>query len=384
MDRRTFLKTTTAAAAATSASAGAVRGATRLNDTPSTPASPSTHASGHASGHAIVQSRHEFQISLPPQSTGSLLDAAHQLGRDITLASNGRLIFNFIEQQQTSAETIAAGHSDGAFGLLSHICNSPALSVFSGIPGKAPPAEFLMTWYEAGAAAMFLDECAADFDLAALIAGHSGNTTGLWSDRPIDGLSDFTAANINVPGLGKCVVETLRRTTPPQPDKTHQTLANLIEYTCGPLHSDRLYADAPDHSTASPTAPSTIWYRRGIHNSGHANHLVLAARKWHSLSAGDQLLILSLTRAAAHSDLARARAEMQTIAPAVLNAAAIGLHELPKVVQTAIDDAAHRTIENEIDKASETVRRAWQAQQGFTSLFEADQPTTTGQEFDIS
>ena len=185
MDRRSFLKTTTAAAAASTATVGAVQ------------------AGQAVTKPAIIAARSEMQIAATPQ----IADAARRLTRDITIASGGRIVINVVEAAVT-ADSIAAGGCDGAVGHLSEMCAAPELSLFSGLPGTlaVSPAD-LLAWHEAASGTLFLEEAVAPYDLMALIAGHSGSGTGLWANAEIDGLRAFAAAETSTPGLGRLIAE---------------------------------------------------------------------------------------------------------------------------------------------------------------------------------
>ncbi len=329
MDRRTFLKTTTAAAA-TTAAVSAVRadanGAADIQlQTGQVLAAP-----------GLIQQRHEWRIAMP--SDVVLADAARQLVRDIEIASAGRIVVQFAETDGDSAASIAAGRCDGTYGSLADICDAPELALFSGLPGsRAETPQHLFTWYSAAGGTMFLDEVAADRGLAVLIAGHSGPATGLWADREIDSLRSFAEAGLTSPGLGRHVHERLRKAF--QPDSPAGR-AKLQEYPHSPLLA----------MAAIAGTGNSIFYRDGIHAQGHARMLVLAAKAWNALGPADQMMVRALTTSATHQELAQALVHRRMVTRSVMAAAGLSTRALPADVSSALDYAAREVIQELPDR----------------------------------
>lgn len=307
MDRRSFLKTTTAAAAASTASVSAVQAA----------AAPTAPAVGTA--------RTELRVAVAP----NLGDAAHALARDIEIASAGRVVINLADSG-ANADQIRAGHCDGAFGHLPEICSAPELSLFSGLPGTlAVSPEYLLAWLEAAGGSMFLDEVAAQYDLAAMVAGHSGAGTGLWASSDVDGLAAFASARMTSIGLGPAIAERIRA-----------AFGAVSPSSSGPLHLEEMALAPMEAFLALAPGRRQIWYRDALHSQGFATALVLSRTAWDRLAASDQLLLTTLTRAAAYADIARGRVGDRLVAPAVMRSLPLRRERLAADIVIALQHAA--------------------------------------------
>ena len=335
MDRRSFLKTTTAAAAST-ATVGAV------------------HASPAVASPAITAARTQIRVAADP----AVADAARRLTRDIGIASDGRIAIEFVEATAT-AKTIGAGHCDAAFGYLSEICAAPEMSLFSGLPGPlAVSPEILLAWHISAGGDLYLEEVAAGFDLMAVLAGHSGAGTGLWASAEIDGLAEFAAAEISTVGLGRPIADRISEAFGQAP--TAAGRQSLVEVTLPPMEA---FLNLPAKSRQ-------VWYRDGLHAQGFAATLVLSRATWDKLSASDQLLIAALARAATHGDILRARVNDRMHASFVMNSLPIRLAPLASDIVQAIQhtaiDLVHQAMsrQREISQAFEAYGAFYKAMLG--------------------
>lgn len=324
MDRRSFLKTTTAAAAASTATVGVVQAA-------SAPAAP-----------AVVTARNELQVAVAP----GLGDAAHALARDIEIASAGRIVIH-LGDGRAAADRIHAGSCDGVIGHVAEICSAPELSLFSGLPGSlAVSPEYLLAWLEAGGGSLFLDEAAAGYGLAAMVAGHSGAGTGLWASDEVDGLAAFAAARTRSIGLGPAIVERIG--------------AAYGARSSAPLHLEEMALAPMEAFLALPPEHRQIWYRDALHAQGFATALVLSRTAWDRLAPSDQLLLTTLTRAAAHADIARGRVGDRLVAPAVMSSLPLRRERLAADIVLALQhtatDVAHQVMARQVHS-----ERAFQA-----------------------
>ncbi|MFT5507064.1 MAG: TRAP-type mannitol/chloroaromatic compound transport system substrate-binding protein [Hyphomicrobiaceae bacterium] len=339
MDRRTFLKTTTAAAAVTTATGVAHAG---------------VNAGTDIAAPAIVTSRQELRIGVP--SEPRLKDAAQLFAREIEAASGGRIVMHLTDASGPALTALEGRTIDGAFGHLPELCAAPELSLFTGLPGDlAFSPENLMTWLNAGAGSMFLEEAAATFDLAALTAGHSGAGTGLWANRPLNGLDDIANAQIDTLGLGRGLLNSIQSASPSSSSITPHV--RLVEAAAQPMQA---YAELPD-------AVRQNWYRDGLHRQGFATSLVLSLAAWHNLSAGDQLLLQTFALAATHHDLAAASTNSRLVTPAVMESLPVDVRTLPPIIETTIQQASTQLVRDAM-AANETMDRAFQA---YSSFFEA-------------
>ena len=350
MDRRTFLKTTTAAAATSTAVVSAQAGQT---------ARESARDNVHAPN--IVASRCELQVAVP--TAPHLADAALQLTRDIEIASGGRIILHRTARELAPpARMIGANGLDGAFGALPDICSAPELSIFTGLPGDlALPPDDLLVWLEAAGGAMLLDERSADYGLTSFITAHSGAQTGLWASNAVSDLRTFAAADISTYGLGSAVVAHLRSAFG-QPFETDEEAAvSLIELSAEPLQG----------ALQLPAPTRTIWYRDGLHQQGTATALVLARDVWHRLPPGDQKLIETVTRAAVHNSLAQRKASDRLFAPAIWASLPTKRIPLPIAVSQAIRHTATQVCTAALT-SNPTIDKIYRA---YSAFFEASTGT---------
>lgn len=364
MDRRTFLRTTTAAAAASTATAGAVHGAP----------SRSVAADGTFAAPPAIPQRHELQIQVP--SAPHLVDAASEVLREISQASSGRFVFQLNESATPAASTISDGTCHGAIGHIAQVCEMPALSTFSGMPdGASSSLEALLAWYAAAAGDMYLDECAAEFGLTAMITGHTGNNPGVWATRPLTDLQDFATATIETVGTGpgsmiSTVIAEIRRNRSPQGESARAS--------GGDLAAVYLDATASAVTAFSAIAPERrkVWYADGIHSSGHASMLFLARTTRETLSSGDRILIQAITRAAVHRDLARTQANQALLQNHLFASTGIMMAALPPDISDALHNSAKDVCADIIARAPPSVRRANQALTSFAAAF-AQPPSAT-------
>ena len=327
MDRRTFLKTSTVAAAASTATVGAGQ----------TMAAP-----------AVCASRAELQIAAAP----NMADAARALTRDIEIASDGRIVINLVEAA-ARADEIKAGGLDGTIGLLSEICAAPELALFSGLPGAmAVSPENLLAWHEAAGGGMYLEEAAAQFNLTAFISGHSGAATGLWAGSEIPDLRTFAQAQIVTTGFGHAIVGNISGAySQPVAQRSQIT---LVEAALAPMEA---FLNVPPDCRQ-------IWYRDGLHNQGFATALVLSRDAWDKIGPGDQLLIATLARAAAYGDVARSRVSDRLVAPAVMNSLPVRHEPLAAEITVAIQHAAAEIVHDAMSRNA-AMNRAFQAYGAF-------------------
>lgn len=334
MDRRTFLKTTTAVAA-TSTAVGTAHAQQSAEAFPA----PASHTA-----------RRELRVGVP--SSPYLADAALTLMRDIEIASEGRIVLRSIETASPGT-SIASGQTNAAFGHITEICSAPELALFSGLPGDlALSPDTLLTWHTAAAGDMYLDEAAAHFGLTALVAGHGGPSTGLWASHEFDNLRGFATAEISTIGLGKIVSNELTEAFGEPIGKTR-----LVEATTAPL----------DAISEVPEANRQTWYNQSIHDQGHAISFVIARDAWYSLTPGDQLLIKTIADAAAHRDLARISASNRLVAPAVLANLSLVRKPLPADVVAAIRHTSRQVVHQEFSR----IPRMQPAFQAYQAFFEA-------------
>lgn len=336
MDRRTFLKTSTAAAAATTATAGAARAGTKL-ETP-----------------AIVASRIEFAIGVSPG--GHARDATEQFASSVQMATGGRIIFN-VTDAPVPIGAFTSGSLDGAAGSLADLCGAPSLALFTGLPGELGLApELHLSWLSAAGGNLFADEGSAEFGAKPLLIGHTGDQPGLWSNAEVRGLKEFAHAELRVHALGNQIVDRLRESFMPSAPSEPLTI-ELTEFLSDPLLA--LMHVAPEGNA--------IWYRDGIHKHGFATSLVLSLDRWHALSGADQALLEALARTALQSAIERDRVNRRLVLPGLLQAHTIQRRPLPADVAAAIAHTATAVTHDAMNESAATSR----AFQAYGTFYEA-------------
>lgn len=282
MDRRDFLKTTSAAAVAAGAAS----------------ASATAHAS--AAAPAVLSGARQLTLA---SSWGADLPGtgADRLARRIETASDGRYRIE-IRSDATAAADLSYGSAHRHAGL------HRALAVFAGLPfAQGLDAAALQIWLAAGGGAMLWDELAAEFGFKPLVAGHTGASTGVWAAIRLEGTSDLAGARVHVQGLAGDVLRDLGATPAAiAPEDLRAALADgrlqAAEWL-GPL-----VAGAPD---LQPLAQRL--YQPGFNGNGALLSLDVAKPLWDGMSAAGRTIFeacaaqeyhLSLTDAAAHALIA--------------------------------------------------------------------------------
>jgi TRAP-type mannitol/chloroaromatic compound transport system substrate-binding protein len=281
MDRRGFLKTTSAAAVA----AGAASAATPAAAGEAAPIAAPAIASGVR------------QLTLTSWHGGDLAGlGTHRLVRSLETATDGRCRI---------VAAADAASSDLTYGFASrHAGLHRAFQVFAGLPlsqGLDAPAQ--LTWLAVGGGAMLWDELAAQFGFKPLVVGHTGPSAGLWAAARLEALADLAGARFHVEGLAGDVVRALGA-MPVTLDGDNVRLAladgrlDAVEWL-GPLA-----AVPPD---LRPPAPRL--YHPGLNRHGLLLSLAVAKPVWDAMSPADQAIFeacaaqeyqLSLADAAAH------------------------------------------------------------------------------------
>jgi TRAP-type mannitol/chloroaromatic compound transport system substrate-binding protein len=286
MDRRDFLKTTGAAAVAAGTAAGA-------------PATASEAEAGSQSAGPAVLSGIQV-LTLTSTSPTDLPGAgAERLARRIEAATDGRFR---IELQGGPDE------ADLFFGVA-HLAAHPAFAFFGGLPfGHGLEAASMQTWLGPGGGQMLWDELAWAHGFKPLVAGHTGESAGVWARARLERTSDFAGQRIVVSGVAADVLRSLGATPVEfEPADIKPALADgrigAAEWP-GPLA-----AVAPDLQPLTQRL-----YRPGFHPAGTLLALGVRRQVWEHLTVADRAIFeacsaeayhLSLTDAHAHALLAR-------------------------------------------------------------------------------
>ena len=279
MDRRDFLKTTSAAAVAAGAASAAA-------------------SEAQAAAPAVLSGIRE--LTLASSSRDLPGSGADRLARRIETASDGRYR---IELASAGAD---ADLTYGGAGR--HAGVHRAFAFFAGLPfSQGLDAPALQTWLAAGGGTMLWDELGAEFGFKPLVAGHTGPSAGVWAAARLEAPSDLVGARLHVDGLAGDVLRDL--------GAAPATLA--AENLRAALSDGRLQAVewmGPLAAAAPDLQPlAQRLYLPGFNRNGLLLSLGVKKHLWDGMSAADRAIFeacaaqeyhLSLTDAAAHALIA--------------------------------------------------------------------------------
>jgi TRAP-type mannitol/chloroaromatic compound transport system substrate-binding protein len=280
MDRRDFLKTTSAAAVAVGA-ASAPAGALDLGQAP-----------------AILSGARELTLS--SLRAGPPGEGSDRLARRIETATDGRY--------RIVAWTHGA-HPDLSYGTAYHY-ESPhrAFAFFAGLPfSQGVDASALQTWLAVGGGAMLWDELAAEHGFKPLVAGHTGPGVGVWATSRLETSRDLAGATLHAEGLAGDVLRALGAVPAEfSPNELHAALAD------GQLQAAEFLGPfaAVTHDLQPP---AQRLYQPGFNRNGLVLSLNVSRPLWDSMSTADRAIFegcaaqeyqLSLADAAAHALIA--------------------------------------------------------------------------------
>jgi TRAP-type mannitol/chloroaromatic compound transport system substrate-binding protein len=335
MDRRDFLKTTGAAAVAAGTAAATPAGEAEGGSTPAAPALLSG-----------VQ-----DLTLASTSPTDLPGAgAERLARRLEAATGGRF--------RIEVRCVAAGEdADLSFGSA-HNPAHPAFAFFAGLPlDHGLDAASLQTWLGAGGGQMLWDELAAAHGFKPLVAGHTGDSAGVWATARLETPSDLVDMRIAVSGLAGDALRALGATpVEVAPEALKAALADgrvAAAEWLGPLA-----AVSPDLQPLTQRL-----YEPGLQRTGALLALGVRRALWERLTTADQAILeacaaqeyqASLTDAQAHALIAR-----QVAAPEKWPVRLAFPAGLAAAVEVAAQDIVARLAE--FDAAARRIHDSYQA-----------------------
>lgn len=315
MDRRTFLKSSTAAAALPTGAAVA------------TTSPAPNHEPGEHRGNTGRYGSNHLRLATPRHAL--LRDAADHLGERLRQVTGGLIAIEWHETSSDPAsvrDLITTGERDGAFGIAPDLLDEPGLSLFAGLPGSIGlTPDQLLAWHTIAGGNMLLDEIADGIGVKVLTAGHSGAQPGLWATRDLADLRDVAATGIEAAGLGRLVWDHISEPfANPIPD------ARATEFPADPVIALR---DAR-------SADLKYLFRDGLHEHGFALSLVLSRDAWDCLDRTSQAVLAAVASDATHQAVAVAAYNRRAILPAIAKAEAIHVRPMPGILRQAIDHTA--------------------------------------------
>ncbi len=362
MDRRDFLKKTSAAAAATAggtAFAGAA-GAQALSAQPlGQPPGPAPLAAP-----AVIGGARSLTAIVPDHTAlhGSS-DSARRLFREIETATDGRYRFEMTSTHQSSPglSGIIDGKADAAFSSPHEdMAHHKAFAYFAGLPaGLGMDAAGLQSWMVMGGGEL-LDELTADFGVKSLLAGHLGATPALWATSEITTLDDLKSRRLSVPGLGHEVLAAIGASFPVAYRWSSETAARQL--VSG-------QTDAADVGGAFTALQSGIMdkahfaYESALNPHGSTLALHVSASVWDGMSNADRLIVSSLASAAYHSALSENLAHEALARRIASSAHGVTFKPLPTEISGAMTGVAGAIFAHTatIDRLSERINARYMA-----------------------
>ncbi len=280
MDRRDFLKTTSAAAIM---AAGALA-----------PAATSA-AVGSPAAPAISVRRLKFAMAWPDNGVG-LGDSGRRLACRISELTERRIV---IEHVDAAARASADLYFDTDH---SRIDRHPAFAYFAGLPGSSalPPGD-LVGWLTVGGGEALWDDLARPLGVKPLLAAHAGVRPIVWSKRPIATLEDIADLRLFVRGLTRDVARGLgaEAVVMPEAELASRLAAGVIEAADG---GDALRSSVTGIAANAPHGMAGCF---GTAGSTVALNVTLSV--WESLAEGERSAIRAATRDEFRTSMAEAR-----------------------------------------------------------------------------
>jgi TRAP-type mannitol/chloroaromatic compound transport system substrate-binding protein len=297
MDRREFLKSTGAAAAAATAVT------TAATDTAAaTLATPS-----------VAKGLRELRLAISwEESSAGAADWARRLAQNISQMSGGRYR---IVPEFNAADGIAAvraGEADLYFGAVDHLGAHRGLAFFAGLPGDLGISpDRLQAWISVGGGQALWDDLAGDLGIKPLLAAHTGSQSYLVATERIDSMGALAGRKAQLHGLARDVGRGLGlepvSLAPGQIADAMQRGEVLVAECCCAIVSYAL------------RLPRVAPYSAGTSINRQGTALALGVRRslWVDLGATDQAMFSAAAASEYQLSLAEEEAHRHLLHPAV-------------------------------------------------------------------
>ncbi|MFP7673237.1 TRAP transporter substrate-binding protein [Marivita sp. S0852] len=322
MDRRSFLKTTTAGGAAVAAS--------------------SLAAPAYAQGNRTLT-----LVTTWGRGLAGVHDSAQYCADQITAATDGALNVELKAAGELVGafevfDAVAAGQADMYHGVDYYFLGQhPALSFFSQVPFGMNFMEYA-NWWEHDGGKELGDDLYSIFGLKAFPAGNTGPQSGGWFAKEMNSPEDFQGLRFRMPGQGGQVLGKLGASVQNLPgSEVYQALSSgAIDGTewIGP------WAD----ETAGFQEITKNYYTAGFHEPGPNLNLTLNLELYESLSPSHQAVVEQVARA---SNLWTMSLFMANNSAALqrLQSGGVKLFEFPDAVWDAFGAAAEEVVAENMD-----------------------------------
>lgn len=327
MDRRDFIKHSSAAAAVTIGT-GAVAGSAVAGQDPGV-AAP-----------AVVPSGRALRLAMPWTQNGrGLADSAGRLTRWLEMATDGRYRIAIADARH-DLSTLAAGDADLYHGSAHEFTRlDPAFGYFAGLPGPMGlRPTYLNAWLMAGAGQTLWDDLAATHGFKPLLAGHSGARAKLWSREAIREASELQGLRIAAYGLAADVVTELGAVAVdiPMADAGAALADGAIDAV---EFGGTIAAYGCDLHQAA-----RFCLRPGLARNGFGSVLAIRNDIWRGLSTGDQAIFAAGAAQELNSNVAEALAASGALRAGLSERLGIAFEKLPVGLSDAASRAAARVV----------------------------------------
>ncbi|MCB1505677.1 MAG: twin-arginine translocation signal domain-containing protein [Hyphomicrobiaceae bacterium] len=299
MDRRDFLKGSSAAAIGLGSAAAAAKAA--------------DDARALAAPAIIPQRRTLRMASLWPDAVTGPGDHVRRFARRMEAASDGRWTIEIAKEPAVGANAFKAvmtGEADLYAGHEhAHRELHPAFSYFAGLPcGTGLNIDELDAWLVAAGGQDLWDDLAGAFNMKSLVIGHSGRAHGLWTRMQIEQAADFKDKRIAVLGIAADVLQA--HGAIPIQDALPSTVALIAsrEIDGADIIGPSEFTHLP-HAAATANQKPVYYVTHSINHGGYALTLGLRRSLWDVLANSERIMLSALaseallaSRADAHAD----------------------------------------------------------------------------------
>ncbi|MFV0367855.1 MAG: twin-arginine translocation signal domain-containing protein [Hyphomicrobiaceae bacterium] len=300
MDRRNFLKGSSAAAALAGTATATAANAAKAADDARALESPSV-----LSGKRTLR-----MVSLWAEDVTGAGDHVRRFAKRIEAASDGHLVIEVDDvppaHDAEAFNSVMTGDADLYVGHEhAHRDMHPAFSYFAGLPCRTGlRADRFNAWLMAAGGQDLWDELAGEFNMKGLVIGHSGRSRSLFTRQPLQSRADLHGKRIAAMGLAADVLMAVDAIPMQRTAASHTSLA--ADSTLDGFEAVGADIELGLQQMAGLSLNSTFAINPPLNTNGYFISLGLRRSFWDGLRNSEQLLLHALSceaAAASHADL---------------------------------------------------------------------------------
>lgn len=325
MDRRSFIKTTSAVAATTAVGTAVAHARDK--------AAEHSHSETPTHGEPDVVLRLATNW---PESVSGGCDHVERFRQRIAATSGGRIAVEMNDFGCKMAGALRDGQTQLHLGPCgSVVSENPVLAYFGGLPHRIGlDADGLESWLLVGGGQDLWDEAAGALGYKMLLAGHLGEAPLLRSTRPITSLAELRSMTVFSPSLGGAVLDALGVKYVDLPVGEIADAVNAGDIDA--VEWGGSYSDHMSGLSAGLVHTTSI----GINGSGTAIWLTMPIEVWQDLSVADRAVIEAEAIRAFRLQLAESRAHEAMISGVISRQTGMIEHFPPQDVARAVANVA--------------------------------------------